>query len=178
MLKHGILGLLSYGDKTGYEITELFKQSLNYFWTAQTSQIYRELQALEKHGFATATVVPQTGKPDKKVFSITEQGYRELQRWLMEDKISFDTNKPMLMKVFFMGESKTEENLAFFYDLKSQCESYLKLMEPVIKRFSQEQQDPRGKAIYWRMTEEYGRKHLYMTMKWIDECIKELEDLQ
>ncbi len=34
MLKHGILGLLNYGDMTGYEISETFKNSLNYFWPA------------------------------------------------------------------------------------------------------------------------------------------------
>ena len=50
MLKHGILGLLNYGDMTGYEIKTAFEDSLNHFWHAQTSQIYRELQLLEKNG--------------------------------------------------------------------------------------------------------------------------------
>ena len=48
LLKQGILGLLNYGDMSGYEIKTIFQQSLNYFWTAQTSQIYRELQSLER----------------------------------------------------------------------------------------------------------------------------------
>ncbi len=48
MLKHGILGLLNYHDMTGYEIMEVFRDSLRFFWSAQTSQIYRELQTLEK----------------------------------------------------------------------------------------------------------------------------------
>lgn len=47
MLKHGILGLLNYQDMTGYEINTVFRDSLCYFWNAQTSQIYRELQTLE-----------------------------------------------------------------------------------------------------------------------------------
>ena len=66
MLKHGILGLLNYGDITGYEIKEVFERSLNYFWTAQTSQIYRELQTIEKKGWAKSTRIEQAGKPDKK----------------------------------------------------------------------------------------------------------------
>ena len=49
MLKHGILGLLNYGDMSGYEIREVFQDSLNYFWTAQTSQIYREIGVLEQN---------------------------------------------------------------------------------------------------------------------------------
>ena len=59
MLKHGILGLLNYGDMSGYEIREVFKNSLNYFWTAQTSQIYRELGALEKNGWIKRRAVEQ-----------------------------------------------------------------------------------------------------------------------
>ena len=74
MLKHGILGLLNYGDMTGYEIMEVFRDYLNYFWDAKTSQIYRELQSLEQKELARKTVVEQTGKPDKNVYSITPSG--------------------------------------------------------------------------------------------------------
>ena len=61
MLKHGILGLINNSDKTGNEIMTVFRDSLNHFWTAQTSQIYRELQTMEKAGWITQTRVPQTG---------------------------------------------------------------------------------------------------------------------
>ncbi len=44
ILKHGILGLLNYHPMTGYEIMLVFRDSLRFFWSAQTSQIYRELQ--------------------------------------------------------------------------------------------------------------------------------------
>ena len=57
MLKHGILGLLSYGDMTGYQIMTVFRDSLSHFWVAQTSQIYRELQGLEKNGWIAAVHV-------------------------------------------------------------------------------------------------------------------------
>ena len=55
MLKHGILGLLNYKEMTGYEIMEIFRDSLNYFWDAKTSQIYRELQGLEQKEYVNKT---------------------------------------------------------------------------------------------------------------------------
>lgn len=82
MLKHGILGLLNYGDMTGYEIREIFNKSLNFFWQAQSSQIYRELRTLEKNGWITITTVEQSEKPNKNVCSITEDGRAELLSWL------------------------------------------------------------------------------------------------
>ena len=65
MLKHGILGILNYGDMSGYEIREVFNDSLNYFWTAHTSQIYRELDVLEKNGWIKKQEVEQDGRPNK-----------------------------------------------------------------------------------------------------------------
>lgn len=59
MLKHGILGLLNYGKMTGYEIMTVFRDSLSFFWHAQTSQIYRELQTLEKNGWIQSARIEQ-----------------------------------------------------------------------------------------------------------------------
>ena len=98
MLKHGILGLLNYGSMTGYEINKIFKDSLNYFWDAQTSQIYRELQTLKKNGWASDETIEQESKPDKKLFSITESGKQELKRWLSEENTGISIRSPLMMK--------------------------------------------------------------------------------
>ena len=64
MLKYGILGLLNYQDMTGYEVMEVFRDSLRFFWSAQTSQIYREMQGMEKNGLGGAKIMAkaQTAK--------------------------------------------------------------------------------------------------------------------
>ena len=106
MLKHGILGLLNYSDMTGYEIREVFRDSLHYFWSAHTSQIYRELQGLEKKDWVSKVYIPQQGKPDKNIYSITKEGRAELIRWLAEDNVELSPRSPVLMKTFFMGERR------------------------------------------------------------------------
>lgn len=103
MLKHGILGLLNYGDMTGYEIREAFESSLKFFWPAQTSQIYRELIVLEKNKWIVKHTVEQSGKPNKNICSITEEGRKELLRWLSDPDINIDMRSPTLMKIFFYG---------------------------------------------------------------------------
>ena len=178
MLKHGILGLINYSDKTGYEIMTVFKHSLNHFWTAQTSQIYRELQTMEKAGWITQTHVAQNGKPDKKVFSITEAGRTELLRWLREDSLPQGDRSPLLLKTFFLGECSTEENIEFFRKLRQenafpdggievthQAEDYRDTIE-----------DPE-RAIYWRMTIRFAQMYEQMLHAWCDECMRELETI-
>lgn len=180
MLKHGILGLLNYHDMTGYEVMEVFKDSLNYFWVAQTSQIYRELQGLEKHGWVNKTVVPQQGKPDKNVYSITREGKAELLRWLSESGPGLNPKTPVLMKVFFMGERSREENIEYFMRLKSECEQFLENLSQVpeyIEVYGNILRE-KEKAVYWQMTVDYGRRNMQMYIDWAQDCIRRLEEIE
>ncbi len=177
MLKHGILGLLNYGDMTGYEIKEVFEHSLNYFWTAQTSQIYRELQNIEKNGWAKSTLIEQTGKPDKKVFHITDEGKKELLHWLAFEDSGFTMRSPLLMKVFFMGELSSKECLVFFNNFKKEMENYLSVLQMAdgyIDMFSM-QIPEKEKALYWEMTLDFGKRNMQMYIEWANACIAKLE---
>ena len=158
MLKHGILGLICSGDKTGYQIMTVFRDSLKYFWTAQTSQIYRELQTMEKAGWVSVRHVSQTGKPDKNVFSATPAGREELQRWLRADNLPETVRNPLLMKTFFLGERPLEENIAFFHSLReaSVFPDDGKQASAAAELYRQALAHPE-KAIYWKLTIEYGR---------------------
>ncbi len=173
MLKHGILGLLNYHDLTGYEIMQAFRDSLRFFWNAQTSQIYRELQNLEKKSWVSKTVVPQQGKPDKNVYAITDEGKEELLRWLSDGDLGLNPKTTILMKVFFMGERSREENIRYFEDLKSYCEMFLKSLEVVpeyIDAYSA-YLNAGEKALYWQMTVDFGRRNMQMHIEWAQNCI-------
>lgn len=178
MLKHGILGLLNYYDLTGYEIMEVFRDSLNFFWNAQTSQIYRELQGLEQKGWVEKTVVSQQGKPDKNVFSITPEGKTELLLWLAKDEAMMAFRNPLLMKVFFMGERSREENIRYFKRLIEEYEKLLEGLAPVPKYIEAYSAylDEKEKALFWQMTVDYGGRNLQMCIDWAKDCIRRLEE--
>lgn len=177
MLKHGILGLINYTAMTGYELKEVFENSLNYFWTAQTSQIYRELQVLEKNGWAESTLVEQSGKPDKKIFHITESGKEELLRWLAQDETSCNMRTPLLMKVFFLGEKSVEENLEFFRRFRQMIVEYLERIEMATGNTEMYSAiiDAGQKALYWDMTLDFGKRSMRMYLEWTESCIEKLE---
>ena len=178
MLKHGILGLLNYGSMTGYDITRIFKDSLCYFWNAQTSQIYRELKTLKENGWAAVETVAQTGKPDKNVFSITESGREELNRWLTSDSSELFTRNTLLMKTFFRGERSIPENIVCFDRLHEQCQRFANRMRatpPDVEGYAAAVDDPQ-KAIYWQMTVEFGMMYTQMLLQWTEACKQRLEE--
>lgn len=177
MLKHGILGLLNYHEMTGYEVMEVFRDSLCFFWKAQTSQIYRELQGLEKQGWVNKTYVPQKGKPDKNIYSITEDGRKELLKWLSDD-MGIRQRVPILMKTFFMGERSREENIRFFRGFAAYCEMFLESLTHVPDSIAMYSAyiGEKEKTLYWEMTVDYGRRNMQMHIEWAEHCIKVLEE--
>lgn len=179
MLKHGILGLINYGDMTGYEIREAFKSSLNYFWSAQTSQIYRELDNLEEKGWIQKQVVEQSGKPNRNLCSITEDGRKELLRWLTEDKVDAGLRSTVLMRVFFMGELPASESVGFFKSLVEDSSAALLALEQTdtnasIQAYRNTVQTEK-KTLFWRMTADFGKRYLQMCSDWAKDCIRLLE---
>ena len=179
MLRHGILGLISNGDKTGYEIMTVFRDSLNHFWTARTSQIYRELQTMEKAGWISQTHVAQAGKPDKNVFSITPAGHEELLKWLRQDNLPAGYRNPFRLKTFFMGELPVQENIEFFKAFQQEAvfPDEGKQVSASADMYQQAIRHPE-KAVYWKLTIEFGRMYEKMQQEWCRYCIRELEKLQ
>lgn len=168
---------------TGYELMEVFRDSLNYFWTVQTSQLYRELQTLKELGWVTDTPVEQSGKPDKKIFSITDEGRAELARWLSSPYEEKSRRIPLLMRVFFSGELPSEYNIAFFKALANSSRDFGQSMGRPEERsdfyagvISDGISDAEYKKLYWDMTIDFGRMYADMLREWSERCIKKLEE--
>jgi DNA-binding PadR family transcriptional regulator len=67
---------------SGYELAHRFDRSIGYFWRATHQQIYRTLRTMDDDGWVSARVVVQRGRPDKKVYTVSEAGRAELARWI------------------------------------------------------------------------------------------------
>ncbi|MFD3993055.1 PadR family transcriptional regulator [Streptomyces sp. NPDC058583] len=77
-LKHAVLAALLEGEASGYDLAKIFDVSVANFWAATSQQLYRELDKLAEAGLITARVVEQERRPNKRMFSLTEPGMRDL----------------------------------------------------------------------------------------------------
>ena len=181
MLKHGVLGLLSYGDMTGYEIMEVFRDSLAFFWSASTSQIYRELQGLERKGFASSHIEEQEGRPNRRVYAITTAGREELSRWLSPDEPDVRSDVqirfPFLLRLFFMAETEASEQEAYVRELVSISERFVAAMEsvPGIVGTYGSHEGNAEKSVFWRMTADFGIRYARMFHEWSQACQDQLD---
>jgi PadR family transcriptional regulator AphA len=109
-LRNAILGLLNKEPMNGYAIKTLFDEAINFIWQAELSQIYRELDAMEKEGLVTSSIEQQHDRPNKRVYSITESGRAGFMEWLKDAPGQFLAPKrDDFMLRFFFGSLAGDE---------------------------------------------------------------------
>lgn len=68
------LGTLLLGDASGYEIKGMFENAFRHFQRISYGSIYPALNSLADDGLVDFTSEVQSGRPDKKIYSITPKG--------------------------------------------------------------------------------------------------------
>ncbi|QWW19010.1 PadR family transcriptional regulator [Schaalia sp. 19OD2882] len=103
-LKHIILGFLSIRPMSGYEVDTVFMKSVDHFWHANQSQVYRALDRLAKDALISTEIIRQDGRPDRKVHSLTRAGRTELESWLACTPEPEQVKVPFMAQVFFAAQ--------------------------------------------------------------------------
>lgn len=68
------LGILSFGEATGYDIKKYFEQELSHFFGAGYGSIYPALSELAAAGLVACEERSGVGRPDRKVYRLTGAG--------------------------------------------------------------------------------------------------------
>src|SRR3954451_18142619 len=80
--EYAVLGLLTHGERSGYELDKLAQRSIGYFWRPAKSKIYAILPRLVERGLAVATSVAQARRPDRQLYRTTPAGEQARRRGL------------------------------------------------------------------------------------------------
>ncbi|MBL4930605.1 PadR family transcriptional regulator [Clostridium paridis] len=97
-LSYGLLGLLINESLSGYDLTN----RANIFWHTTHSRIYPLLGKLEQEGYVTFSLIRQSDKPDKKIYSLTEKGLNAVKLWLKSPTDAPVTKDEFFFKVYCM----------------------------------------------------------------------------
>ena len=178
-LKHILLGMLA-EPHSGYDLKKSFNQSLRNFWNAELSQIYPQLQKLEKDGLLTSKQVASTNGPPRRVYSRSSKGRRELMTWLLDGPNVGEERISYIAQVFFLSQlNDLNEAIAFMRELRDHMASWLESLQEVERRWAAE--DPRypdqlpDEAFYQQLTLALGLKKVKCNLEWCGECIRRLQ---
>ncbi|ACR79340.1 PadR family transcriptional regulator [Kosmotoga olearia] len=106
-----ILGFLSSGAMTGYDIKQVMSVSTSFFYDASYGSIYPTLKKLEKKGFVTSKEVVE-GRKVKVFYSLTDKGRKEFLKWLEKPSAPANTKYEFLAKLFFARHLPKDRLLA------------------------------------------------------------------
>lgn len=177
-LKHAIIALLDLEPGSGYDLVKRFNSSVGHFWSASHQQVYQELSRLSEEGLVEFETVRQSGRPDKKIYRVTEAGSSELRGWLETPAKTFKYRDPLLIKVF-AGRNTPANGLLDELRVHQQrhretLEEY-EAIEKLLTRidFGEEQ---RYRLPY--MTMRLGMRFERAWLEWAEEVGAALRDLQ
>jgi DNA-binding PadR family transcriptional regulator len=161
-LRHALLGLLSDGPASGYELTKRFEISLANVWSAKHSQIYPELVKMADAGLVEAG---EEGARGRKEYRITDDGRHVLHQWLTGDRPDRSTRNEAMLRIFFLWTLPPEEAAAY---LDAEAEAYRAHGERLTEIDKTVPWTGSGSLLMGRLALEQGRRWSTMMASWAE----------
>lgn len=171
-----LLGLLTIEAMSGYDLGLTIRGSVGFFWNESYGQIYPNLRKLERDGFVTSTAERQNGKPDRRIYSITEQGRERLRKWLTVPPQPEIPRNELLLKLFFGEQAAPGILIEYVKRMAAERRRLLKLFEQAERKDINKNQRYSA-APYWRMAARFGQMEMKAHVHWAEETLAELKKI-
>ena len=167
-VKAVLLGFLTRGDLTGYELKGAMDESVGFFFGASYGSIYPTLRSLEEEGLVRSTLVVQSDRPNKKVYSLTPEGRAYFLEALKGPPAADSFRSEFLMQLFFGRHQDPERLLALSEDYRSSLRDSL-------DRLRKTEEEVREVATpYELMCVRFGLSRYENTLAWLDDVEREV----
>ena len=125
-----VLGMLSLGPRSGYDIKTVVDRSTRFFWAASYGQIYPELRRLEEGGLIEGEDAPSGGR-SRRVYKITRAGREALREWLFGSTVTIELRDESLLRLFFADALPRDEALLLLEGRRKGHEEYLEVLHAI-----------------------------------------------
>jgi len=169
-IKHALMGLLVAGPQHGYELKASLENELVPLSPLNFGQVYSTLDRLERDGLVTHQLVSQEERPDKKVFSLTANGRRELRDWLgSASALSLDLRNETFLKLILARSLQGQVGVpspAGVVRVERKA-SFERLHEVAQARFRAQEQGASPEVV---LLLDLASFRLEAFVKWLDRC--------
>jgi DNA-binding PadR family transcriptional regulator len=166
-VRQQLLALLARQPAYGYELKQGLEQTFGAAYPSPNiGQIYVTLNRLEKSGLISGREVAQDGRPDKKVYEITEKGSLELAQWFSAPTEGPRVRDEFFMKLVLAPGTDMADQLTLINNQRRHC---LTLIRSLNRLAAQE----RGNLVS-QLLIEGAVLHLQADLDWLERCQEEL----
>lgn len=101
-----VLGLLLDEPASGWDLARKIDRSIAHFWPLTKAHIYAELPKIADRRWASAQAIPQSGAPDRRVFTATAAGRQAFRDWIAEVDLTDERGRqPLQLQLFFAAHA-------------------------------------------------------------------------
>ncbi len=171
-----ILGFLTLGPMSGYDIKKLVEESTENFWSESFGQIYPALRRLTEEGLIEKDEAASEGGRPRHVYSIHDRGREALAAWLREPTEPPPVRIELLLKLFFGARCDRATNRQQILAYREQMVRDLERYRSITERLHRERADA-ADLPYWLLTLRFGERDRAAHIAWCDEALAVLEGL-
>jgi PadR family transcriptional regulator, regulatory protein AphA len=168
--EYAVLGLLSTGEQSGYDLKKRADSSVGYFWAPAKSRIYAILPRLVDAGLVRRRDVRQQSRPDKQLYRLTPEGRRALVAWLGTPLEPGPDSNLLLLKLFFGELAGPETLIEQVRARRGEVERFRAELEEIDARPPR----PGHDDLYPRLTRMYGFAWAAAVIAWTEAAEREL----
>ncbi|MFM9373664.1 PadR family transcriptional regulator [Streptomyces sp. Da 82-17] len=132
-LRHAVLAALLDEERSGYQLAKAFDLGVANFWYAKPQQLYAELARLEQGGLISGREVVQTGRPNKRLFTVTGAGLAELEKFTAAAAKPSVLRDDLMVKVQAAGRVDTGTLIAQLTERIGFAEAKVELFERLLR---------------------------------------------
>jgi len=176
--RFAVLGMLSLGRKSGYDIKKAIAKSTSNFWSESYGNIYPVLKKLLAEGAIHAVKdTALSGGRQKQLYGIAADGKRMLEDWLRQPVVHRTEDNETLLKLFFGTNVPTKESRILVKSYRDHHASLLAKYKEIEDLIST-QQATKEQKVYWLATLRHGKAISDALLDWCDATERELRSLK
>lgn len=176
-LEYAILGLLSERPRSGYDLkTRCFNGALKPFWDADQAQIYRTLDRLSVARWVASRRRRQSGKPDRKIYEITQAGLEALGAWLTSPQSSPVLRDPLAVQLYFGSGLSDEDLLGVLTVRRREHQARLDDLRSRSAELAAQHPGDSRAAVLRQTAFDGAMARERAAIDWLDDCIQAVEE--
>jgi DNA-binding PadR family transcriptional regulator len=170
--KHALLGFLTWGPMSGYDLQKVVTGSISNFWQESYGRIYPMLAQLSSDGLASMREETSSGGRPRKVYSITEAGRDQFEDWLHEPAAPRPLRNEMLLKLFFGARTNPSRSRELVIEARERAGELITHYASIQQQLEAAKDVPDRQ--YWLMTLRYGQLEAQAHLDWCEETLEKL----
>ena len=119
--KHVLLGLLLDRPAYPYQLADRMQQRLGPSWKVRSGPLYQAVGGLERDQLIERVESVPTVRGDRHVYSITERGIEEFERWFEQTADTVRLSRPLLVKITFAGPDRLARAMSKVDEYERDC---------------------------------------------------------